>query len=129
MSFLTCSTPISVLIHKFQLQNAKMFESRHCMMCQSSTSCHAYIQFLYPLDTTVFLKFSLEIEMEHWAWNGLTSKPVQDRSRHWRCSVKSVFKKFANFKGKHKVFPVKFAQFLRTPILKNLLYKVELIQF
>ena len=50
------------------------------------------------------------------------------------CSVKKdVLKKFANFRGKHLFliklpafklqqgcFPVKFAKFLRTPILKNI---------
>ena len=59
------------------------------------------------------------------------------RSSHRRCSVKKgVLKNFANFTGKHlcwslfwnfiknrlqhRCFPVKFAKFLRTPILKNI---------
>ena len=67
------------------------------------------------------------------------------RSSHWRCYVKQgVLKNFANFTGKHlywslflrklqalllvtikkrlqhKCFNVKFAKFLRTPILKNI---------
>ena len=65
------------------------------------------------------------------------------RRSHWRCSVKKgVLKKFGNFTGKHLCwslfliklqaqslvkkrlqhwcFPVKFAKFLRTSILKNI---------
>ena len=61
------------------------------------------------------------------------------RSSHRRCSVKrGIFKNFANFTGKqlcwsllqacnfiknklqHWCFPVKFAKFLRTSILKNI---------
>ena len=72
-------------------------------------------------------------------------KPETARSRHWRCSVKQgVLKNFAYFTGKnlcwslflinlqfwgvqfylkrllHRCFPVKFANFLRTIILKNI---------
>ena len=33
---------------------------------------------------------------------------------------KGILKNFANFTGKHLCFPVKFAKFLGTPILKNI---------
>ena len=61
------------------------------------------------------------------------------RSSHWKCTVKkSVLKNFANFTGKHLYwsllqvcnfikkrlqhwcFPVKFAKFLRTSVLKKI---------
>ena len=68
------------------------------------------------------------------------------RSSHRWCSVKwGVFKKFANFTEKHlcrfslvklsavfqhRRFPVKFAKFLKAPILKNMImfYKIHVLQ-
>ena len=55
-----------------------------------------------------------------------------DRNSHWRCSVEKVFLKFFQISQQNscvgvslikfelKRFPVKFAKFLRTPILKNI---------
>ena len=43
------------------------------------------------------------------------------RSNQRRCSVeKGVYKNFTNFIRKHRRFPVKFAKFLKTPILRNI---------
>ena len=64
-------------------------------------------------------------------------KPKTFRGTHWRCSVKQgVFKNFANFTGKNlcwsfffkklhfwrpvTCFPVKFGNFLRTTISRNI---------
>ena len=72
-------------------------------------------------------------------------KHIATRSSHWRCSVKKVFLKilqisqentyvrvlfykvaglrdwnFIEMRLQHRCFPVKFAKFLRTPILKNI---------
>ena len=45
---------------------------------------------------------------------------MKNRTSHRRCSIKKgVLKNFANFTRK-KRFPVKFAKFLRTTILKNI---------
>ena len=73
---------------------------------------------------------------------------TNEKSSPWGCSVKSVFKNFANFTGKHlcwnlflmkfltfrhystgkdttkvlqhRCFPVKYVKFLRTTLLKNI---------
>ena len=82
----------------------------------------------------------------HANWKNLRTFSFTERSNHRRCSVKKVvLKYFANFTGKHlcwclflikfqacrtapllkmrlqhRCFPLKFAKFFRTPILKNI---------
>ena len=73
-----------------------------------------------------FPHISLYISYIYCHWHIISYLPLcfpGYRSSHWRYSVKKgVLKKKNTFKMsfQHKCFPLKFAKFLRAPILKNI---------